>query len=279
MEKVGKFNKKCERNQGFSLIELIIAIAILVILTGLLAPQFMKYIEKSRKAVCDNNIDVILSEFQVEQAESGEGEEEVRLQAIVNKYQGKCPSGGTYLVKKISTNLKDDRYTVTCDFHRDKKDDSADQWVSQSDEIYKQMADFAGKDQKAIAKLIGVKDGNVRNDTLRDYLFAKNGNKWPVLDEQILEKYGITGGPYYIQPYMNKTTDLSNVKTDDVFIYANTTAQGNRNWASKLIYDPETQTWYMSPESKVECKFAGKDWNTVRAETIDNKENPWIPLK
>ena len=35
-------NKK-KNNKGFSLIELIIAIAILIILTGLLAPQFMKY--------------------------------------------------------------------------------------------------------------------------------------------------------------------------------------------------------------------------------------------
>ena len=40
-------NKK-KNNKGFSLIELIIAIAILIILTGLLAPQFMKYIESDR---------------------------------------------------------------------------------------------------------------------------------------------------------------------------------------------------------------------------------------
>lgn len=39
-----------DNKKGFTLIELIIAIAILVILTGLLAPQFMKYIEKSRRA-------------------------------------------------------------------------------------------------------------------------------------------------------------------------------------------------------------------------------------
>ena len=34
---------------GFSLIELIIAIAILVILTGLLAPNILRYVEKSRQ--------------------------------------------------------------------------------------------------------------------------------------------------------------------------------------------------------------------------------------
>lgn len=52
-----------KKDRGFSLIELIIAIAILIILTGLLAPQFMKYIEKSRKAACLHAMDTIAEEY------------------------------------------------------------------------------------------------------------------------------------------------------------------------------------------------------------------------
>jgi prepilin-type N-terminal cleavage/methylation domain-containing protein len=56
---------KKSSNKGFSLIELIIAIAILVVLTGLLAPQFMRYIEKSREAKDMQTLDTVYEAAQV----------------------------------------------------------------------------------------------------------------------------------------------------------------------------------------------------------------------
>ena len=51
-------------NKGFSLVELIIVIAIMVVLIGLLAPQFIKYVEKSKEATDIQNLDSVITVVQ-----------------------------------------------------------------------------------------------------------------------------------------------------------------------------------------------------------------------
>ncbi|MDO4540233.1 MAG: prepilin-type N-terminal cleavage/methylation domain-containing protein [Syntrophomonadaceae bacterium] len=41
---------------GFTLIELVVVIAVLAVLTAILAPQFVRYVEKARAQVCDTNL-------------------------------------------------------------------------------------------------------------------------------------------------------------------------------------------------------------------------------
>ena len=52
-------------NKGFSLIELIVVIAIMAILVGVLAPQFIKYVESSRQSTDIQNAAAIRSAVEV----------------------------------------------------------------------------------------------------------------------------------------------------------------------------------------------------------------------
>lgn len=62
-------NKK-KNNKGFTLVELVIVVAILAILGGLLAPQYTKYVEKSRKAADADNLEEMVKAVQVYEADT-----------------------------------------------------------------------------------------------------------------------------------------------------------------------------------------------------------------
>ncbi len=90
------------RNKGFSLVEIIIVIAILGVLMAVLVPQYIQYVEKSRAGVCSANREILLREMKVgvlsehykdmqTAYEKLFGEEGTRKADLL----AACPSGGT----------------------------------------------------------------------------------------------------------------------------------------------------------------------------------------
>lgn len=64
-------NRKKKDNKGFTLVELVVVIAILAILVGLLAPQYTRYVEKSRKSADVSNMDELVRAVQVYAVDNG----------------------------------------------------------------------------------------------------------------------------------------------------------------------------------------------------------------
>jgi prepilin-type N-terminal cleavage/methylation domain-containing protein len=60
---------KKTNNKGFSLVELIIVIAIMAVLVGILAPQFIQYVDKSRRSTDIKNAQEIATAIQVDVAD------------------------------------------------------------------------------------------------------------------------------------------------------------------------------------------------------------------
>ena len=58
------------KNKGFSLVELIIVIAIMAIIVGIVTPAYLKYVEKSRIAADMEVFDNIYKAFKTELAVS-----------------------------------------------------------------------------------------------------------------------------------------------------------------------------------------------------------------
>ncbi len=66
--------KEKMNNKGFSLVELIIVIAIMAVLVVVLAPQYLKYVERSRNSTDTSNATSIVTALQVWAADPNAGD-------------------------------------------------------------------------------------------------------------------------------------------------------------------------------------------------------------
>lgn len=115
---------KKKRNRGFSLIELIVVIAIMAVLVGVMAPAYLRYVEKARRQTCYSNMDNVVREVQLlaysdpdfmETLLSAAGSSDTELNAFIESETDVeipvCPSRGKY---KLTFDKNTGVLTMTC---------------------------------------------------------------------------------------------------------------------------------------------------------------------
>ena len=112
-----------KNNKGFSLVELIVVVAIMAVLVGILAPAYLRYVEKARMQTCYTNMDSVVGEVQLRAFSDPDFmdalEEKANINSDITTYivqntdieVPSCPSRGTY---KITFDTTEETITMTC---------------------------------------------------------------------------------------------------------------------------------------------------------------------
>lgn len=128
-------DKKNQKNKGFSLVELIVVIAIMAVLVAVLAPQFTKYIDQSRKSNDAATVSGIVTAAQVGIADT------TNYNIENGKYTITLTKNSDATVtldgKKVETNKKSmaDAIVDTCG-NLEKLKITANKWADNKVEIY-----------------------------------------------------------------------------------------------------------------------------------------------
>ena len=229
------------RQTGFTLVELVIVIAVLGILAGLAIPYFMEAREEAAKKECLANRTQIMRMFHAQQASNYNGTLVGFLAEVVkepndNKYFNfvpKCADNGTYSVsnEKVvcsiaehnEANVSDDASVIdniTNDFQ-----EFLDKYGAMTDQ---QLKDLGWWPTYASGVLVKTNDG------FREAYYKEKG-KWPsgvdLNGNTIYFKFHLTADGSFLT-YANGNGDFKN----------------SGDWGTNYIYDSAAKKWYYSPQ-------------------------------
>ena len=256
------------KKDGFTLIELIVVIAILGILALFLVPSFIGYAQDAKKAVCDSNLTSINRAYQATLTKLGSDEAEELLTDVMNNKDNeyfstmpKCPDVGDYLIEAYTTEMGKTAYRVKCTIHSKTTSTIPVQITDQIQDLFTNREKYekfnGGK---------AITDTQLKsNDFVRKVLKEANGGKWPILTLG-------DSNEYYVQPYMDTFGDNA---SNDIYVFA-TSSKSDNYWGASFIYEEASGLWYQAPDKKQTIMISGLSFNEVKEKMEDNG---WVPVE
>jgi prepilin-type N-terminal cleavage/methylation domain-containing protein len=98
---------KANSSSGFTLIEIMIVVAIIGLLAAIAIPNFAKMRQNAQKQACIMNLQTIDSAKEAWAAANrkanGDSVDEAAVNALIKKGAPECPAGGTYSYNAVGT--------------------------------------------------------------------------------------------------------------------------------------------------------------------------------
>ena len=114
MTKIAHMRENRKANKGFSLVELIIVMAIMVALVAVLAPQYIRYLQRSRDAVVKNAAEDVLTAVKTDLIDP-DGELEVDSSGSATVIVKAAPGGAAVTATSTHLNVKAGATASTAD--------------------------------------------------------------------------------------------------------------------------------------------------------------------